>query len=374
VSRDPARATRIVLVSTAATDAPGSMRAYAETLLTNLAEHAPRFALECVELAPRAPAGRWRSRWQTAWLPMRARRLRGHAPDVWHVLDGSRAYVAPALGPAPVVITAHDAIPWLQGQGRFPGVAAPGAAALGLWRRNGEAMRGAARVVCDSARTAGDIQSSFSVAAARCALVPLPLAPAMARYSAEPVSAEREPGMVMHVGNNAFYKNRAGVLRVFARQAPTLAQRLWMLGPAPDPGLRALAAELGIAERVDWLSDPDDAVLADRYRRASVLLFPSLYEGFGWPVLEAMAFGLPVVCTDGGSLPEVAGEAARVCAVGDEAGLAEAVAELLGSPEAAAAAGTRGRERARRFSAAEFARAMAEVYTMAMANGRQERT
>lgn len=100
--------------------------------------------------------------------------------------------------------------------------------------------------------------------------------------------------------------------------------------------LRALAGELGVYARVHHLARVPDAALAALMRRATLLAFPSRYEGFGLPVAEAMACGLPVVATRAASIPEVAGDAALYVAPGDHRGLAAAL-DVLGErgPEAA---------------------------------------
>lgn len=342
------------------------MRAYADTLIDALANNSPDIETELIELDPEPSSSRWGRRLQTALLPARAWQQRARAPDVWHVLDGSRAYIARALNSAPVVLTVHDIIPWLQANGRFPGAPAVGVAARYLWQGNGQVLRQAAELVCDSACTARDLQQMFGIAAETCRVVPLAVRPTMATLARQRLDAPRSDGIVLHVGNNGFYKNRALVLRIFARVDATLAQRLVMAGPEPTLALRRLADELQVSDRVEWLLDPDDYVLADYYRRAAVLLFPSLYEGFGWPVLEAMAFGLPVVASDAGSLAEVVGNSAECIPPEDEDRFVRTVAELLRSPQAAEAAAMRGIVRAREFSSEVFAKRMRETYLRAI--------
>lgn len=355
---------RVVLVGTAPVDLPGSMQAYAGVLQEALAAHAPGIDAQLVELDPHPGSGAWRQRLDLLALPSRARRCRKLAPDAWHVLDGSRAYVAGGLRGAPVVITAHDIIPRLQQLGHFPGAPPAGFAARWLWRRNGAAMRDARVLVCDSECTRRDVAAEYGLPAAA-PVVPLPLRPALAAFAAGESAVVREPGVVLHIGNNGFYKQRAQVLRIFARLDPAHARRLVMAGPPPPPPLRALAGELGLPGRVDWLEDAGDAALADCYRRASVLLFPSLYEGYGWPVLEAMAFGLPVVCSNAGSLPEVAGDAAPCLAPDDIDGFAREVGALLSDDGLASMRSAQGRMRAQRFGLERFAREMADIYRSA---------
>lgn len=357
---------RVALLSTAALDLPGSMRAYAETLVDALSRHAPDVEWELVELEPSPAAGRFAQRWQTVSQPWRARWLK-QRPHVWHVLDGSRAYLAAFLRGAPVVVTVHDVIPWLQDQGRFPGQTRLGRAARAWWQGNGRGLRHASSLVCDSACSARDVQEAFNVPRASCSVVPLPLRSGLAAGAAM-LATTRDAGTVLHVGNNAFYKNRAGALRIFACIGSSVARELVMAGPPPSPELLSLVDSLGLGARVRWLREPSDAVLADAYRRSTLMLFPSLYEGFGWPVLEAMSYGLPVLSSDAGSLPELAGDAVPMFPPGDEAGFAAAAEALLSSPEAALELGRRGRERALAFNSATFATSMAEAYVRSVSS------
>jgi glycosyltransferase involved in cell wall biosynthesis len=342
------------------------MRAYVETVQDALVQHAPRLRAEILELAPGEAVdllGRGLGVVRQHW---RARRARRRAPDLWHVLDGSQAHVARAFGETPVVVTVHDVIPHLQDRGRFPGVPPLGRAARLFWSANARALRGASALACDSAASATDTQNEFGVRAARCHLVPLTLRPSIRRELLRVDASERMPGVVLHIGNNGFYKNRRGVIEIFSKMERAIGRRLVMAGPAPNPELLALAGELGVGDRVEWLVDPDDAVLARNYREASLMLFPSRYEGFGWPVLEAMAFGLPVVSSDAGSLPEVVGDAAPMHSPSDiEAHVASAT-RLLSDPAAAADASERGLRRAAGFSPQRFASNLLATYAAAL--------
>jgi glycosyltransferase involved in cell wall biosynthesis len=119
---------------------------------------------------------------------------------------------------------------------------------------------------------------------------------------------------VLFVGTIEPRKNLEGLMQAYAAlradlpDAPTLVivgRRGWLNDP-----IHALPVSLGITDRIHWIEDIPDGDLPALYNGASVLCLPSLYEGFGFPVLEAMACGTLVVTSDRGSLPEVAGDAA----------------------------------------------------------------
>jgi glycosyltransferase involved in cell wall biosynthesis len=156
------------------------------------------------------------------------------------------------------------------------------------------------------------------------------------------------------------------------RKEPTVAiEALALLGDeelrlvlaGPDKGGRAdterAAAELGIADRVELRGHIPQDELAALYRGARCLVFPSRYEGFGLPVLEAMASGTPVVATTAGALPEVAGEAAILVEERNAPALAGGIERAIADRERLRAAGL---ERARHYSWAETARRTLEVY------------
>ena len=119
------------------------------------------------------------------------------------------------------------------------------------------------------------------------------------------------------------------------------------------------SSDSACSERVEWKGHVERDKLADLYRGAAVLVFPSRYEGFGLPVVEAMASGTPVVATTAGAIPEVAGDAAVLVEPGDPVALAGGIERALADRERLVAAGL---ERARRYTWAETARQTLEVY------------
>lgn len=118
----------------------------------------------------------------------------------------------------------------------------------------------------------------------------------------------------------------------------------------------------GLQDAVSVMSHVSAAELPALYRHAAMLLFPSRYEGFGWPPLEAMQENCPVVCSTAASLPEVVGDAALTAAFDNEDTLAAHCVELLRNAALADDLRARGRQHAKQFSLQKMANAMAEVY------------
>ncbi|RYY53768.1 MAG: glycosyltransferase family 1 protein [Chitinophagaceae bacterium] len=119
-------------------------------------------------------------------------------------------------------------------------------------------------------------------------------------------------GYILHVGGNQWYKNRKGVVSLYAEWAKTAAEPapLLMVGPPAPEDLKSLAAGVTSPGRVIFLSSPPDELVKQAYRGAEIFLFPSLAEGFGWPIAEAMASGCPVITSNEAPMNEVAADAA----------------------------------------------------------------
>jgi glycosyltransferase involved in cell wall biosynthesis len=299
-----------------------------------------------------------------AWILATARwRLPSPGQALLHVVDGSHAYLCSSLAPRRFVLTMHDLIPVLQAAGEVPGPE-PSRLSRWLWRRTFRNARRAARVVADSRRTADDLVRHGNVEAQRVLVVSPAVAP-LWRDGTSPEKADSR--FLLHVGNGAFYKARPMVLRVLARVRERCDVRLTMAGAPPDSHLRSLAASLGVIGALDWVREPSDSELAELYRRASVLLFPSLYEGFGWPPLEAMAAGCPVVCSTAASLPEVVGDAALTCPPDDEPGFAERVLAVLADDGLRGRLVQQGRQRAALFSLERLGDGLLDAYRAALA-------
>lgn len=189
-----------------------------------------------------------------------------------------------------------------------------------------------------------------------------------ARYGpgGEKPSARGGPKTVLYVGRSDPYKNLPGLVEALARlvREEGVEARLRIVG-SPDaryPEAEQAVRRLGVADRVEWSGYLDDAGLVRAYQEADVLALLSRYEGFGLPVLEAMACGTPVVCSNAASLPEVAGGAAWLVEPDDTAGAAAALKEILSNPVTAARLREAGLARAAMFSWRTTADAVRRIY------------
>ncbi|WP_121809989.1 glycosyltransferase [Mucilaginibacter kameinonensis] len=119
-------------------------------------------------------------------------------------------------------------------------------------------------------------------------------------------------GYILHIGGNQWYKNRVGVIQIYNawRAKNDSKLPLMMLGVTPNPKIMAEYDQSPYKNDIHLLSGKSDLFVRNAYAGASVLLFPSLAEGFGWPIAEAMASGCPVITTGEAPMTEVGGDAA----------------------------------------------------------------
>jgi glycosyltransferase involved in cell wall biosynthesis len=286
--------------------------------------------------------------------------------DVTHIIDHGQAYLIGRLDPRRTVVTCHDVILLALAHGRIGATAIP-PIALQLLRISLELMKRAAAIVAVSEQTKRDLVSLINVPPEHVTVIPpglnQPFAPDPARGAAFRARRHLPDGpLVLQLGR-AFYKNIPGVLRVVHRlRAGGLPVRLVRTGRALMHEERRLAEQLGILEAVIELGGVPDADLPALYNAVDLLLFPSLYEGFGWPPLEAMASGTPVVCSRAGSLDEVVGDAALTADPEDADALAWHANAVMTDARLRAALIARGRARAAEFDWDASAAKLIAVY------------
>ncbi|QMU27432.1 glycosyltransferase [Adhaeribacter radiodurans] len=125
------------------------------------------------------------------------------------------------------------------------------------------------------------------------------------------VKIDLKSGYLLHVGGNQWYKNRKGVIEIYDAWRSTVGSKLplILIGEPPSPEIMQVHAQSLYKSEIYFLSGIEDSLVRLAYSGASVFIFPSLAEGFGWPIAEAMASGCPVITTDEAPMTEVAGNA-----------------------------------------------------------------
>jgi glycosyltransferase involved in cell wall biosynthesis len=215
------------------------------------------------------------------------------------------------------------------------------------------ATRRSAQLVAISQATADDLAARFPRTAGRTVVAPLAAPPALADGAATlPAGVPEHGGYVLAVGTLEPRKNLPRLVAAYRRLPAELqeAHPLVVTGRLGWDTGETVAALRSLGERAIQTGFVPDAQLALLYERCALFAYPSLGEGFGLPVLEAMAAGAPVLTSDRSSLPEVGGDAAAYCDPTDVAAIATALEELLRDGERRGAMRAAGVARAREFS------------------------
>jgi glycosyltransferase involved in cell wall biosynthesis len=266
----------------------------------------------------------------------------------------SPANTGPAIAPGVASVVSLLDLIWLHRGGEWEADARAHAA---MRRQVTHCVRHADRVFAISRAAAEDFVRTLRIPRERIEVTPLGVrAPSECAVGAsgEVLGGEGEgggaPRTVLCVAQKRPYKNLASLIRALPDLEGDV--ELVLVGAPTDHEreLRALAEQLGVAVRVrfpGWLSD---AELERLYATSALFVLPSLIEGFGLPVLEAMARGVPVACSNVSALPEVAGDAALLFDPERQEQVTGAIRQLLADRDLAQRLAARGRERAAQFS------------------------
>jgi len=287
--------------------------------------------------------------------------------DIFHVMDHGQGHLLRFLDPERTVVTCHDVILLVLASGRL-GTSFRPPFAVHLLRHAVQALRRTRWIIAVSEQTRRDLASLVDIDPATVRVVypglnhvygPMP----EARQEVRRRWHLEDGPVVLHVGGTQFYKNIEGCLRVVRElRRQGLNATFVRAGQFMQPSQLALTERFGLNGMVRDLGPVSNADLAALYAACDVLLFPSLYEGFGWPPLEAMASGLPVVCSRSGSLSEVVGDAALTAEPEDIGGLTEHVVAALTDGRLADVLRARGLARAKCFDWDRAASQILEVY------------
>lgn len=325
---------------------------------------------------------------QFAVFPRWVRRQMAALPaDTLYVFsDHSLGPWVPLVAARPHVIHCHDLLAQHSALGRVP-LNRPGLSGRLYQRYIRQGFAQGRRFIAISKKTEQDLRGFVGPAPA-CEVVYNGVNPQF--VPAKDVTAQRAAlgrrlgidlsrGFLLHVGVNVWYKNRAGVLAMVDRWRRSTPEGLplLMVGPPPPDALASQRLAMHAPNEVHFLSKVDDDVLIGLYGTATAFLFPSIAEGFGWPIAEAMASGCPVITTDAAPMNEVGGSAAFYVPPADANAPADAawavaaagvIAKVLAlSPLERQVAVDRGLSQVRRFDSESALDRIEAIYRQALA-------
>lgn len=304
--------------------------------------------------------------------PRELRRLRDRF-ELFHIIDHSYAHLALELPPERVIVTCHDLDAF---SALIPGSQARSPLRASLAKPILAGLQRAAHVVCATDATRQQLLQHRLVEAKRASVVHNGVHPA---FTASATSAFDEAfaasfGLgespeVLHVGSTIGRKRIEDVLGIFLKLRARIPRlRLLRVGGVFTNEQQRHVRRLGLTDSIYVFPHIDAPQLAALYRRARVLIQPSESEGFGLPVVEAMACGTPVIASDIPALREVGGSAAEYCAVGDLEAWTSQTMELLGEESNRREVRRRACiQQASQFSWSEYASRMTDLYREVLA-------
>ncbi len=272
----------------------------------------------------------------------------------------SPATLGPAWTAMPTVITIHDMLYWSHPEL----MTTPLYTRPVMWmERRGAAN--AAHVITDSQVSADEIVKYLGFPRERLHVVPL----AAEHPAAAPVVTDRTENLILGSGQRRPHKNWDRLIRALALVEEDTRPRLIITGARGEDPLAPVVAQAQMGEWVELRGWVDDAELADLRSRARAMAFPTLAEGFGLPILEAMAEALPVIASDLPVLREVGGDAALWFDPLDLDSIAGALRTVATRPEILRGMAAAGIEQANRFSWERVASETLEIFHRALAGG-----
>lgn len=281
-------------------------------------------------------------------------RKKARDADIVHICDHSNAMYLSCAGAKPTVITCHDLLAIFAARGTYSEIRV-GLTGRILQNWIATNLSRAKHIVCVSAKTQGDLESLAPGIRSRTTVIHHHLNWDYSPANADAVNeVKSKAGLsptdeyLLHVGGNQWYKNRLGAMRIFSalRKYPCFQQTtLIMAGKPWTAEMRRYCESSGLVNHVIERTEVSNNELRALYSGATALLFPSIEEGFGWPVLEAQACGCPIITSNRAPMTEIAGDAAIFIDPSDPERAAEVIAEHTADLTSLRAAGFRNLDR-----------------------------
>ncbi|MCC6147938.1 MAG: glycosyltransferase family 4 protein [Anaerolineaceae bacterium] len=346
-----------------------SMERYADGLWNHLNQAHPN-EMDWVNYTPTKHIHIGNSVWamrfaRYLFYPLQAKNRSG---TINHILDHAYGHLLYVLDPQKTIVTVHDLIPLLRWQGHIPGITRGRKPWLNLL--SFKALPRARHLVTASQNTKKDLVSRLKCDPKKISVIPYGIDPYFKPYT--PLQKE----LVRHqwglpdngafrilLSGSQFYKNQRKAVEAAAlfRKITRKPCLLIKVGPPTAEWYQAIHANHFEQSHICFDNVPLKQ-MADLYNCVDCLLFPSLYEGFGWPPLEAMACGVPVITSKSASLPEVVGDAGVLCDPEDIEALADALVQMFGNEEWKSLMVEKGLARAQLFDWQKVVKSLFSLY------------
>lgn len=299
--------------------------------------------------------------------------IKSNSADIFHIIDHSDGHLAHWLksAAAPVVATCHDLINLLQPANANHQAILPMLSSA-LWNYSVKGLRRADHVVTVSAHTAKDVRNLLDIPSKNITVVHNAVEAVFHRLPSRTVESifdqykiPRDCFYLLNVGSSQPRKNITTLLEVLAKLINNAScQPIHLIKAGADftDEQRAIIQHHGLDQHITQIKNPDKATLVKLYNAADVLVAPSLYEGFGITILEAMACGTPTITSNVSSLPEISGDAAILVDPHDLDAIATAILSLKASPLLRQELIQKGLEHVKAFTWQKSAENVAQVY------------
>ncbi|WP_036477640.1 glycosyltransferase family 1 protein [Myxosarcina sp. GI1] len=320
-----------------------SMDVYADNLISQLKKI--RSNWEFIEIAPQSWSNKIENSWHSGNPVKKYYERFWRYPqvvcqqnvDLFHIIDHTDGHIAYWLKKSgkPILITCHDLVQFvypeiLKDQSRLP------ALSMASWRYSVGGMKVANRIIAVSENTAKDVSKMLNIESQKITVVSNGVDPQFRVLSGDSIERLRQQYSnspkeicLLNVGSTHQRKNILTILKVLEtlRERDILA-RLWKVGSDFTVEQKKYICEHHLESQINFLGQPDKKMLIALYNAADTLLAPSLYEGFGLTILEAMACGTPVITSNVSSLPEVGANAAILLSPLDVNAIVESICFL----------------------------------------------
>lgn len=291
--------------------------------------------------------------------------------DIFHIIDHSEAHITHSLKKTgkPVVVTCHDLINFfyrdnLQGSVKLPFVS------NGMWMHSVKAMQQANHVVTVSSVTAKDTNKILNIQPEHISVVPNAVEPIFQVLPKNRAETFRQNNRVLpkeicllNVGSNHPRKNISTILKVVKiLKEKSLPIKFWKAGSDFTDDDKRFIRTQSLENEVRYLGQPEKPTLVEIYNAADILIAPSLHEGFGITILEAMACGTPAITSKVSAMPEVAGDAGILVEPTNSQEIADAVEKLHNDAAYRQKLVEKGLARVKSFTWEKSAEQIAQIY------------